>query len=252
MKKKNLFGSVLVMAFWGTVPLASAQETPALVAAEPAPDAPLQVVKVTGVRDPAMMPYEKAFDMLTKIAKVGDGKMTLAIRVVSAQTMRPIPDLEISLQGESSFEKLTLAPEGFLSIPLRQELLADKAVFMTNKKKGAVRAEYFFVPKLPREQLRYGDIAASIIAAKRAHAEFVPWYVRLLVPAIQEVRICYPDAKQAITITNGTAVTRLAQTQQESMLTKETVYCAAFDGAETAAAKESVVTLPPGWTPLFN
>lgn len=190
--------------------------------------------------------------MLTKIQKVSNGNMDMAIRIVSAQSMQPMPGLEISLQGDSNFEKLTLSPQGFLSVPLSPERLADKAVFLTNKKKGSIKVEYFFVPILPKEQLRYADIAASIAAAKRARAEVVPWYMRMLVPAIQEMRICYPNNKQVITIANGTALTRPATAEQKSMLTKETVYCAAFNGQETEAAKNSLVTLPPGGTPLFN
>ena len=252
MKKKNRIGTLLAMAVWGAMPVASAQETAPVVATEPASDATLQVIQVNGVRDPAMMPYEKAFDMLTKIEKVSSGKMEMAVRIVSAQNMLPMPDLEISLRGDSTFETLPLSRDGFLTVPLRQELLADKAVFLTNKKKGSVKAEYFFVPKLPKEQLRFGHMADSIAAAKRARAQVVPWYLRPLVPAIQGIRLCYPDNKQQITVTNGTAAMRPATAEQKSMLTKETVFCAAFDGAETEAAKDTLVTLPAGWIPLFN
>jgi hypothetical protein len=245
---RSILGVTLVSAALVT----GAQQPPPAGNTEEANDAPLQTVKISGVRDPAMMPYNKAYEMLTKLQKVGAGGMEMAIRVVSAKTMQPIPDLEISLQGDSNFEKLALSPEGFLSVPLSKERLADKAVFVTNKKAGTVKAEYFFVPTMPKERLYYSDIANSIAAARRARAAVVPWYMRAIVPAVQEVRICYPNSNQEVSIFNGTTVTRPATLTQKSMLTKETVYCAAFNSRETEAAKDSLVTLPPGWTALFN
>jgi hypothetical protein len=232
---------VILIAALLAAPLACAQE-----------EATIPSVVVNGVRDPAMMPYEEAYKSLTKIGKVGDGKMDLAIRIVSAQNMQPMPDLEISLQGENNYEKLVISPDGFLTVPLSQERVDDKAVFLTNKKKGSVKTLFFFVPRLPAQQVRYADIAASIAAAKRARAHFVPWYGRLLVPTIETVSICYPDDKQVITITNGGSVTRAANAEKKSVLNKETVYCAAFGRREAEAAGASVLTLAPGWTPFFN
>ena len=247
MRNLKFVGQILVVAAYAAQSLASAQE------AAPAPEGEgtVQTVQISGVKDPEIMPYEKAYDMLSRVRKVSDGKMDMVIRVLSAQTLKPIPDLEISLQGEQSFEKLALSPEGFLTIPLKTEALADKAVFLTNKKKGSLRVEYFFVPKLPKENLRYGDIAASIAAAKRVRAEVLPWYLRAILPAISEVRICFPDNKQVVIISNAETVSRPALIEQKNMLTKETVYCGHFTDDETGAAKDSVVTPAPGWTPLF-
>lgn len=233
-------------------PVVSAQETPAAVVPGTDTETPAQTVQVTGVRDPVMLPYEKAFDTLTRINKVSDGKMDMLIRVVSAQTNQPLPDLEVGLQGNVNQEKLTLSPDGFLTVPLSQSRLDDKAVFVTNKKKGSLKVEYFFVPKLPKDSFRFGDIAASIAAANRAREEVMPWYLRLLSPSIKEVLICYPNDKNEISVFNGAAAERPAVDEQRSSLVKSIVYCARFNEDETVAARNSVVTPAPGWKALFN
>jgi hypothetical protein len=239
-----------VAALTACLPLlsAGAQET------GPAPGAtsetPAQTVTVHGVRDPAMAPYADAYDMLTKVREAGGGKVGMAIRILSAKSMQPIPDLELSLQGRTISEKLPLSPDGFLEVPLDKRYLDDKAEFLTNKKNGAVRAEFYFVPVLPKDALTYGDIAASIAAAKETRAKVLPWYFRLLTSGIEGVRLCYPDKGQEIGLSGGAA--RPAASEQKNVLTKTTVYCAAFGKREVDAAQDTVVMAPPGWVALYE
>lgn len=248
---KNLYRiSAAALALALAMATATAQESqPAVESAE---EAPIQSVRVHGVRDPAMMSYEKAHELLTKVEQAGKGKMTMLVRLLSKQSMRPMPDLEVALRGENNDERLTVTPEGFLTVPLSQERVADKAFFVTNKKKGSVKAEFFFVPRLPAGQIRFGDMADSLAAARQARVHVVPWYVRPFFRPSDEVRLCYPDKGQHVTVTGTEAPTRPASTQIDSYLTKTTVYCAAFTGAETAAARDIVVTPAPGWIALFN
>lgn len=243
---------VLFLAIVVAQPLVRAQET-APAAAPTGPNEPaMQVIQVTGVRDPAMLPYQTAFDMLTRIDKVSNGKVNMLVRVTSAQNGRPVPDLEVTLQGSTNTEKLALSPNGLLAIPLSQGRLDDKAVFLTNKKKGSLKVEYFLVPELAAGSFSFDDVAASMSAARRAHKEILPWYLRLFIPAIKEVRICYPDNGKEIMIAGAGATTRPATVEQKSIVTKETVYCAAMNEDETTAAPRTVVTPAPGWTALFN
>jgi hypothetical protein len=125
------------------------------VAAEDIP----QTVTVHGERDPAIAPYADAYRMLNTVREASGGKVDLLIRLLSATSLQPIPDLELSLRGETISEKLTLSPDGFLDLPLDNRYLDDKAEILTNKKKGSVRVEFYFVPKLPQEGITYGDMA---------------------------------------------------------------------------------------------
>jgi hypothetical protein len=218
------------------------------VAAEDIP----QTVTVHGVRDPAIAPYADAYRMLGTVREASGGKVDLLIRLLSATSLQPIPDLELSLRGETISEKLRLSPDGFLEVPLDKRYLDDRAEILTNKKKGSVRVEFYFVPKLPQEGITYGDMAASIGAAKRAVKEIVPWYLRMLGSSIDKVRLCYPDEGRQIGLSRGESATRPASSAQKSMLTKETVYCAAFDAREVASAQDTIVTAPLGWVALFD
>lgn len=244
--------AALLAAAWLGLAPAGAQETGA--AAKPAPDDALepaaQTVTVRGVRDPAIAPYADAYAMLSKVREAGGGKVDLAIRVLSAKSLQPIPDLELTLQGRTIAEKLTLSPDGFLDVPLDKRYLDDGAEFITNKKKGSVRAEFYFVPILPKESFTYGDIAASITAARQASVKVLPWYIRLLTGGIDGVRLCYPDKGQALALSSGAA--RPAASEQKNALTKATVYFTAFGAREAETAKETVVMAPPGWIALFD
>ncbi|QYF92052.1 hypothetical protein KY495_14880 [Massilia sp. PAMC28688] len=215
-------------------------------------EAPIQSIQVNGVRDPAMLPYEAIYSMLSKVAQVSDGKVDMAIKVVSAKTMQPMPDLEVALQGDKDFEKLPSTPDGFLTVPLSQARVDDKAVFLTNKKKGSLKVEFFFVPRLPAGPLRLGDIADSIAAVRQSRKLVVPWYLRPFFPSISEVRLCYPDGKQHVTIADGTPVVRRADIEQKSYITREQMFCASFNIAEASAARDKLITLPQGFSALFH
>ena len=232
-----------------TVLLATLCSQSTLARAQEAAEEPLQSVTVSGVRDPAIVPYETFHGMLSKVRKVGADKVDVVVRVSAKETRLPVPGLEIALQGEQTFQKLALSPDGLLDIPVDPALLADKASFVTNKKKGSLTGEFFFIPKVPRENLRYADMAASIAAAKRALAELMPWYVRLIAPSIKRMSICYPDAQQVVGVAG--AISRPANIKETNMLNKRTVYCAHFSARETEAAPDSVVTAPGDWTPLY-
>jgi len=248
MNWKNMAAMSLILANVSTL-AANAQE--ARLQADVGEDAP-QTVTVRGIRDPAMAPYADAYKMLQTVRKTSGGTVDMVIRLLSAKSLQPIPDLEIFLQGETILKKLTLSPDGFLDVPMEEHYLDDKAEFLTNKKKGSVRVEFYFVPKLPQERMTYGDMLVSIIAAKRAIKEILPWYLRLLGSSIEEIHLCYPDKGRKIGLSNGEPATRSASREQKSMLTKEIVYCAAFGAHEVSTAQDTVVTAPPGWVALFD
>lgn len=231
---------------------AAASDTASAHAPDMASDTPIQTVEVRGVRDPALMPYEKAYDFLTRLRKIGDGRVDMAIRVLSARTLQPVPGLEIFLKGEKTHRPLALSPEGFLTMVLDPAYLQDKAAILTNKPKGSIVVEYYFVPTLPADALRYGDIAASIAAGKRAFREAIPWYVRPFVGTVSQVMLCYPDKDRQVAISHGDTVIRPASSGQKNVLSKTNVHCAVFTEDETRKAPETLVTASPGYTALFR
>lgn len=220
--------------------------------AEPEPAAPVQSVLVSGVRDPAIMPYKQAYELLNKIAAVSNGHVQVLIKVTSSASRQPLPDLEVSLRGEKTFEKLSISPSGFLTVPLNRDAYDDKAEFLTNKKKGSLHVDIYLAPKLSAEALSYGEIVDAIEAGRSALAQLVPWYVRLVMPSIKEVSICYPDNKQAVAVSNSAEAVRFAHSEETSVMTHAKLFCAHFSSTERAIRRDSILTPASGWEALFR
>ena len=219
---------------------------------EAEPEAPMQTVQVNGVRDPAIMPYKQVYELLNKIAGVSKGRVHLLIKVTASKSRLPLSDLDISLRGQKTFEKLQISPAGFLTVPLSQAAYDDGAEFLTNKKKGSLQVDIYLVPKLSAENLSYGEIVDAIQAARAALAELVPWYWRLVMPSIKQISICYPDNKQAVAISNSTESVRFASAEETSVITQAQFFCAHFSSTERAIARDSVLTPASGWEPFFR
>ena len=238
---------LLVPIFLGiALPPSWAQE------AQPQQAVPLQGVQVVGVRDPAMMPYKTAHELLTRIASASDGRVRVLVRAVSAESRQPFSDLHISLQGENFFENVAVSPNGLITVPVSQAAYEGNADFLTNKKKGALNVDIHLVPVLASENLTYGDITASIGAARLAMRELVPWYLRLLAPSIDAVGICYPDKGQSVSISKAPGLPRPALTEAKSPTTGGKMFCASFSLTEQGLAKDSTLSLPLGWEAIFQ
>lgn len=201
--------------------------------------------------DPVLGTYATIYDTLNTVHGAAAGRADMVVRVLSAASLQPLPDLAIALRGARSQEALTLSPDGFLTVPLSETYLADQAVFVTNKK-GLLRVENYFVPVLPQATLTYADIAASIGAGQRASSAVLPWYARAFTGTMHEIQFCYPDKGQRIAIAADVITTRPAAIAQKNPLSKQVVYCATFTARETAAAPATRITPPPGWVALFH
>jgi hypothetical protein len=251
MKTIGIASAMLAAACASVQPAGAQEHAPA---PNPSADEAVQTVVLRGVRNPDIAPYKDFYDVMAKVRKAGGGKVDLLPRVVSKQSGQPVPDLEVTLRGDTTSEKVALAPDGFVTISFDERYLADHAEFLTNKRQGTLNAEIHLVPALPKTNLTYGDIAASIAAVRQTLATMIPWYLRLFSGRVNEVKLCYPDNGRVIAIADGSSSsnTRPAAKEQQSPLTKETVYCAAFTDKETQAARDTPVAPPPGWVALFD
>jgi hypothetical protein len=213
---------------------------------------PSQSVQVVGVRDPAMLPYKTAHDILAKIAGASDGRVRVLIKVVSAESRQPFPDLHISLQGDDFFENVSVSTDGLVTVPISQAAYDGNAELLTNKKKGSLHVEIYLVPVLASDGMTYGDITASIDAARRAMRQLVPWYLRMLAPSIDSLGICYPDNGQSIAISRAAESLRAAFTEAKSPVTDAKVFCASFSSIEHGLTKDSIISPPVGWEAIFQ
>ena len=226
----------------------------ALSHAQSAAPEEVPAVQITGVRDPAMMPYKEAYQFLSRIGKVSGDRIESVIRVLSAKTKKPVPGLELHLRGDQTFEKIPVSAQGVVSVPLNERALADHAEFVTNQKKGTLQADLRLLPRLPSENPTYGDVLASLDAGRRAVKELIPWYLRLFVGSLKTVAICYPDNTRQVQVRglSGAIAVRPASKAHWDTVQDQQVFCADFAAGERDIASDSVITAPPGWLALFR
>ncbi len=76
--------------------------------------------------------------------------------------------------------------------------------------------------------------------------------MRLLIPSIKGVGICYPDNNQTVLLSKSEEAVRPATTEETNDVTKAKVYCANFSSTERSLAKDSVISPASGWDPIFR
>ena len=213
------------------------------VAEEPAS----QGVEVKGVKDPAFMPYRQAYDLATGASQATDGHATLVIRVTSSQTHQPIPDLRLRIVGEHSDARVPIAPDGVIDLPLDKAFYDDGADIVANLPKKSLTVGIHVVPHFASSALRFEDLLAATSAGQAALARIVPWYVRLVLPSVHGVGLCYPAAGQSVAAAGDSRPATEVATDPKGV----TVYCANFSAREAAAHRETMLQAPEGWQALY-
>lgn len=242
-----LLASLSVAQAQGTV--ASAPASAVAIAPASTPDEG-QSVEVKAVRDPAIMPYKTAYELITKVRAATKDHVQFLIRVTSIKTKAPVPDLDIYLDGASIHEKVEVSPTGFVTVPLNEAAFAEGAEFVSNKKKGSLQVEFFLQPNLPTEVFKYADIVESVAAAQSAMKEILPWYLRVFLPTVHGIGICYPNQDQSVLVKGGEEKNLVANSNETDMM-RNKVYCARFPVKEAAKAQGNLVMPSSGWQAIF-
>ncbi len=209
-----------------------------------------QVVEVKQLRNPGMMRYRDASDLVSKVGEAGKGHLHAVIRVTAAKTHDPLPDLRIVIDGEHTHVPVSISPTGFVTLPIDPAAYADNADLVSNKTKAALDVSIFVVPDLPAADIRYDDIGAATAVAQSAIGTILPWYLRMLSPSIKGVQFCYLDEHQAVAIAGQPDAPRAATEPAKDTMGRQ-VFCARFTGVEASADKGRALTPAPGWQALF-
>ncbi|MFZ6873281.1 hypothetical protein ACO0LF_14600 [Undibacterium sp. Di27W] len=209
-----------------------------------------QSVEVKAIRDPAILPYKVAYEMITKVKAASKDKVEIIIRITAAKTHAVIPNLAIYLDSKDKRKKLEISAAGDVTVPLDPVAYAEGAEFVTNQKKGSMDANIMLLPKLPPDVFNYADISESLESARLAVKELVPWYLRLFMPTIHGVGICYPTQDQTVLV-KGNEESQLPATSNETDMMKNKVYCAKFTTRDVVAAKNNLVMPAAGWQAIF-
>ncbi|MFZ6734990.1 hypothetical protein ACO0LG_23925 [Undibacterium sp. Ji42W] len=210
----------------------------------------LQSVEVKAVRDPAIMPYKVAYELMSKVRAASKDKVQIQIRITSAKTHAPVPNLSIYLEGKNTRQQLEISATGFVNVPLDQAAYADGAEFVTNQKKGSMEVNILLLPKLPQDVFKYADISESIEAAQMAIKELVPWYFRVFMPAVNSIGICYAGQNQTVLV-KGNEEQQLPANSDATDPLKNKVHCARFAAKDVAKEKGNLIMPATGWQAIY-
>lgn len=210
----------------------------------------LQSVEVKAVRDPAIMPYKMAYELMSKVRAASKDKVQIQIRITSAKTHAPVPNLSIYLDGKNTHQQLDISATGFVNVPLDQAAYADGAEFVTNQKKGSMEVHVLLLPKLPQDVFKYADISESIEAAQMAIKELVPWYFRLFMPSVNSIGICYAGQNQTVLV-KGSEEQQLPANSDATDPLKNKVHCARFAAKDVAKEKGNLIMPATGWQAIY-
>lgn len=242
--RRGLAVMPLLLAIW------SVHAQDAAVPVMPGASTSTQIVEVRQLKNPAMMPYRKAYDLLSKVDEAGAHHLRAVFRVTSPQSHEAVPDLHIAIEGENTHLRVTVSASGVIELPFDQAAYADDADIVANMPKAALDVGFFVVPVFPEGKIRYVDLADSVSAAQSAVDRIVPWYMRLLTSSIKGVGLCYPDDGHAVSIEGSPQATRPAR-EPELDVAGNRVFCARFSAAEALADKGHSVAPQAGWEAIF-
>jgi len=231
-----------------SAPASTTASTPASVAENKADE--LQSVEVKAIRDPAIMPYKVAYELMSKVRAASKDKVQILIRITSSKTHAPVPNLNIYLDGKNTHQQLEISATGFVNVPLDQAAYADGAEFVTNQKKGSMEVNILLLPKLPQDVFKYSDISESIEAAQLAIKELVPWYLRIFMPSVSGIGICYAGQNQTVLV-KGSEEQQLPANSDATDPLKNKVHCARFAAKDAAKEKGNLIMPASGWQAIY-
>ncbi len=170
-------------------------------AAEPSPEGEVgrietvERLEVKRLRDPALMPYKDAYDMLSKFEKSGKyPALELKVAVASKNKAVKPGDIVLRLVGDTLDLPIPVDAAGRVAIPVLPEALADNAEIISNQPKNSLQARINIVGRLaPAREYRYRELMTLVTQSEQAIREFVPWYMRWLIPTLSAVQFTFPE-----------------------------------------------------------
>ncbi len=207
-------------------------------------------VEVTGIKDPAIIAYKRAYELGTRVREAGHGRVELQVRLTSTTDDRPIPGLTVHVVGDTVDVAAPVSTAGFLAIPLDERAYREGADFIVNQRKGAIRMRVFLLQKLPEGPLTYDDVTETVRLARAARADVLPWYLRIITPTINGVGLCFDTAGRAVTI-EGADVPRRDANSEETDDAGVKVWCANFKPGEKTVPPDARLVADQTFRPIF-
>ena len=169
------------------------------VQAQEAGDAPppMVTVEVTGVRDPALMPYRDVVMLRDVFAQAGHSIIRPGIRVVSRQHGKPVPGLRVQFHADAQQREVPLRA-GFALLAELPVTSDPEAEFLTNQRKGSLTMEIVLTVEVnDPARITMREALKAIDEGNRLRGSVLPWYLRLVAPKFERIAACFDATGQA-------------------------------------------------------
>lgn len=197
-------------------------------------------VEIDSVRDPALMPYRKAWAFFQQLDAIPHDKLNVRFMITSKEPGVKPQDIRIHLVGEHETLPIPVSPEGFIELPRLPAMAEEDAAFVSNRKKGSLQLEIRADAILGSlENRSYADLLDAVGQLKGFYRFVTPWYFRLFnATPMDALRACYATPPET--------PLRLETSQGEVVLPlKGERHCVRIDLDEDRRTTILTVHLPP-------
>lgn len=197
MKSKIYIGAAKAMLLLLLSPWALAQD-------DVANEQPVQIVQITGTRDPALLPYADVVMLRRVFAEAsGADAIRAGIKVSSKHDGKRVENLQVKFSADGKQTELPLK-SGFVLLSELPTTDDAQAEFLTNKRKGSLQIEILLTVELKDSQhFTFGELVRAIEQGNKIRSALFPWYLRLAVPRFQRADVCFAASGGSASIIQG-------------------------------------------------
>ncbi|MFC4159813.1 hypothetical protein [Chitinimonas lacunae] len=164
-------------------------------------------LEVQMVRDPAWMPYEKAYDLASRFKDSPYKSVMIRFRLMPTRPGDNLQGLALHLYGKTTDIAIDIDQDGFFDVPLDAQALAENAEFVANRKAGSLRWLFFpLIRSSGERQYRLAHLRNAAAEAQEA-VSLMPWSARarLALKMVKGVvfEFAEPDATASIDLGGG-------------------------------------------------
>ncbi|MBW8847777.1 MAG: hypothetical protein JF607_22675 [Burkholderiales bacterium] len=141
-------------------------------------------------RDANVAPYNRINELLVKLAQYGEGQFRMDFKVDAEKAKLPLSTIKLAVRSDEADHLIKLDGEGRFDLPVLPAAEAKTAEFATNVPKGQMAIRGTIELTVPPEQLDMAKVRQIMRVARTLRDELLPWYLRLLFPRIEAVRVC--------------------------------------------------------------
>ena len=153
------------------------------------------------------IPYKDVAKMPLMLTKVDPQKIfTVSLRAKPGKGQTAVPaDFRLQLKLDGKVLPVTVAPDGRIDLPFRQDWADAEAVLQSNQPKGVVEVSMSFDARIPPgTRMSYAQLAESAPVLERGIDEMAGM-MSLLAPGVETLvlKFAQPDQTAVLTLPDG-------------------------------------------------